>query len=98
MIVTGIDAVYYTVHDIETEVAFYSKLLGAPPETQWPGRLAEWTFADGHSFGLYRAEGKSELRSGSAMFAVADVAKAVEEAMTFGAKMHDGGAVTDTPA
>ena len=97
MKVTGIDATYYTVSDVGAMTQFYTELLGAPPENVWPNRLAEWTFEDGNSFGIYGSEGKVETRSGSTMFAVADVAKAVESAKSRGVKFHDGGEVTDTP-
>jgi predicted enzyme related to lactoylglutathione lyase len=97
MNVSGIDATYYTVSDAEGMKQFYSDLFGGPPAFEMPGRLAEWTFADGNAFGIYRTEGKIETRSGSAMFAVDDVAKAVETAKARGVKFHDGGEVTDTP-
>jgi predicted enzyme related to lactoylglutathione lyase len=101
MKVSGIDAIYYTVKDVGAETAFYTGLLGADPDTTWEGRLAEWTFADGNSFGLYQTEGHDGTaggRNGSAMFAVEDVAKAVEEGKARGVKFHADGEVTDTPA
>jgi len=97
MKVVGIDAVYYVVHDVGGLTQFYSELFGSPPETQWPGRLAEWTFADGNSFGIYGLPEAPEARSGSAMFAVDDVAKAVGEAKARGVKFADDGEITDTP-
>ncbi|MDQ6825891.1 MAG: VOC family protein [Candidatus Eremiobacteraeota bacterium] len=96
--VSGIDAVYYTVKDIEQETRFYTDLLGAQPNMHWPGRLSEWTFSDGNSFGLYQTEGKDGFHSGSAMFAVDDVAKAVAEAKKNDVQFHDHGEVTETPA
>ncbi len=98
MSIHGIDAMYYTVGDIDVQTRFYTELLEAPPAFQWPGRLAEWTFADGSSFGLYRAEGKGAGRSGSVMFAVDDVARAVDAAKARGTTFADGGEITDTPA
>lgn len=97
MKVSGIDATYYTVGDVGSLTTFYTELLGSPPETQWPG-LSEWTFADGSSFGLYGMEGGADTPSGSVMFAVEDVAKAVDEGKSRGVKFHEDGAVTDTPA
>jgi predicted enzyme related to lactoylglutathione lyase len=97
MKVNGIDATYYTVANVSGLTQFYTELLGAPPETQWPDRLAEWTFADGNSFGIYGAEGKVETRSGSVMFGVDDVAQAVDAAKSRGVKFHDDGEITDTP-
>ncbi len=98
MKVNGIDAVYYTVKDVDRETEFYTELLGAQPQTRWPGRLSEWIFADGNSFGLYQTEGKEEFHSGSAMFAVDDVSQAVADAKQRGVKFHDNGEITDTPA
>ena len=98
MKVSGIDASYYTVGDVETLTKFYTELLGSPPETQWPGRLAEWTFGAGSSFGRYGTEGGADTASGSVMFAVEDVAKAVDEGKARGVTFHEGGEVTDTPA
>ncbi len=98
MKVTGIDAVYYTVADLEGEKTFYSELLGGPPAFEWPDRLCEWTLADGHAFGIYKTEGKERFTCGSAMFAVADVAATVADAQKRGVKFHDNGEVTDTPA
>ena len=97
MKVTGIDTVYYTVKDLDGCLAFYNGLLGAEPATTWPGRLAEWEFTDGNSFGLYSHDGVTPGRNGSAMFAVADVATAVQEARSRGVKFHDNGEITDTP-
>ena len=96
MKVSGIDATYYTVGDVDSLTKFYTELLGSPPETHWPG-LSEWTFADGSSFGLYGMEGAAANTSGSVMFAVEDVAKAVDESKARGVKFHEDGAVTDTP-
>ncbi len=97
MTVHGIDATYYTVRDIEAQTTFYTDLFGAPPENSWPGRLSEWTFGDGNSFGLYAAEGAGEVHSGSVMFAVDDVARTVAEAKARGVKFADDGGVTETP-
>ncbi len=98
MKVTGIDTVYYTVGDVGACTKFYNELLGAEPATTWPGRLAEWEFADGNSFGIYGSEGVQKGRNGSAMFAVDDVAQAVREAQVRGVKFHQNGEITDTPA
>jgi len=80
--------------------AFYAELLGAAPDMTWPGRLAEWTFGDGNSFGLYggaEAEGMVGGSSGSVMFAVDDVAQAVSAAKGRGVTFQDNGDITDTP-
>ena len=100
MKVSGIDATYYTVTDVNAQTTFYTALLGAEPVTKWPDRLAEWEFADGNSFGLYQTEGHDGAgggRSGSVMFAVDDVAQAMADAKGRGVKFHDD-EITDTPA
>lgn len=98
MKVTGIDATYYTVRDIDGLTRFYAELLGAPPDMSMGGRLSEWTFADGTSFGLYAPEGgDAHVPNGSAMFAVEDVAQAVGEAKARGVHFHENGEITDTP-
>jgi len=98
MDVAGLDAVYYIVKDLDKETEFYTSLLGAAPAMNVPGSVSEWTFADGNSFGLYESATVGDSRSGSAMFAVADVAAAVAEGKKLGITFHEGGAVTDTPA
>ncbi len=99
MIVRGVAATYYTVLDIEKLAAFYSGLTGVQPETTMPGRLSEWVFEDGSSFGLYRAEGKEAARSGSVMFAVDDAEAALAQAKKLGASFDSGHGdeVTETP-
>ncbi|MBV9438934.1 MAG: VOC family protein [Candidatus Eremiobacteraeota bacterium] len=97
---TGIDAVYYTVGDIDGLTKFYTELLGVEPDTTWPGRLAEWSFEDDSAFGLYKTEDGSSpsIRSGSVMFAVGDIKAAIDAAKARGTTFHDGGELTDTPA
>ena len=98
MKVSGIDATYYVVADVAACTEFYTGLFGAEPEQTWPGRLAEWTFADGNSFGLYGMNDATRGRNGSAMFAVDDVAQAVKDAQARGVTFHENGEITDTPA
>jgi predicted enzyme related to lactoylglutathione lyase len=100
MRVTGMDATYYTVINVNDMTRFYADLLGTEPAMTWPGRLAEWTFDDGNSFGLYgsESEGMEPGGNGSVMFAVADVGKAVDEAKSRGVTFHQGGEITDTPS
>jgi predicted enzyme related to lactoylglutathione lyase len=93
--VRGIHANYYTVVDLDAMTAFYTKLLGKPAVTI--PRIAEWTFADDASFGLYQAGGKTGGRSGSVMFAVDDVEAAVRDAREAGARIDDDHAITETP-
>ncbi len=94
MNVSGIDAVYYTVSDIEACTTFYRDLFGTDPQTTWAGRLAEWVFDDGNSFGIYGSHEATKGESGSAMFAVADIAQAVAEAKARGVTFAQGGEIT----
>ena len=97
MNVSGIDATYYVVTDIPGCTEFYSGLFGFAPGHAWPGRLAEWTFDDGSSFGLYGMSDETVRgRNGSAMFAVGDVGQAVRDAQARGVTFHQGGEITDT--
>jgi predicted enzyme related to lactoylglutathione lyase len=95
MNVSGIDATYYVVTDIDSTTKFYTQLLGADPAMR-QGPVSEWTFDDGSSFGLYQTEGTAGS-NGSALFAVADVAAAVAKAKGDGITFHQDGEITDTP-
>ena len=95
MNVTGIDATYYVVADIDSTTKFYTQLLGSEPAMR-QGPVSEWTFADGSSFGLYQTEGEAGS-NGSALFGVPDVAAAVATAKGEGVKFHQDGEITDTP-
>ena len=95
MAVIGTDANYYTVIDLAKMTGFYTKILGKPAMEQT--RLAEWTFADGSSFGIYNAGGKTGGRSGSVMFAVDDVKATARTAREAGAKIDSDDDLTDTP-
>jgi len=96
MNVTGIDATYYIVGDIDGATTFYTTLLGSEPSMRG-GPVSEWTFSDGSSFGLYQSEQAEKGTNGSAMFAVPDVGAAVSAAKSKGVTFHQNGEVTDTP-
>ncbi len=97
ILVTGIDATYYTVRDLDRATRFYSELLGASPTTTFSDMTCEWVFADGETFGLYKPpEDQGEFPvSGGVMFAVADVAAAVAASTARGVSFHGG--IEDTP-
>ena len=97
MKVSGIDATYYTVKDLDKGTKFYTGLLGSEPTFHQASFVSEWTFGGGETFGLYQTTAENMTPGGSAMFAVADVAQAVKDAQAIGAKMHENGDVTDTP-
>jgi predicted enzyme related to lactoylglutathione lyase len=89
--VTGIDATYYTVQDLDGCTDFYSNVLGHAPSVAVPDFFTEWTFEDGSSFGLYKSEQKPSARSGSAMFRVDDVAQAAAHLKEMDALAAHGG-------
>ena len=95
--VSGIDATYYNVTDLDRATQFYVTLLGMSPTSQIPNMISEWTFAGGESFGLYNSqEGEGDFqKSGGVMFAVDDVAAAVAANKARGVKFH--GDIEDTP-
>lgn len=95
MAVKGIDASYYTVGDVEKMTAFYRAILGEP--TVVMPRIAEWTFADDTTFGLYQVGGFEGASSGSVMFAVDDVEEAARQARAAGAEIDEEHGTTDTP-
>jgi len=96
MNITGIDASYYIVKDIDATTKFYTQLFGEEPAMR-QGPVSEWTFADGTTFGLYASEQAEVGTSGNALFAVPDVAAAVAKAKADGVKFGEDGAITDTP-
>jgi predicted enzyme related to lactoylglutathione lyase len=99
MKVTGIDAIYYTVSDLDAMTAFYADLIGHAPQGSVPGMFSEWAFDDENAFGLYRTSGTGDPkgRNGSVMLRVADVAQAVADAKARGVRFEVDGDITDTP-
>jgi predicted enzyme related to lactoylglutathione lyase len=75
--INGIDIAAYLVRDPQKAIAFYRDVLGmTPTAVDDEGRGAEFTLADGSTFGVWKPE---EGGSGGAiMFAVEDAKAAVE--------------------
>ncbi len=92
--VTGIDATYYYVKDLGRATDFYKELLGMEPTMAFEGMVAEWTLADGGTFGLYKSETDMPSCHG-VMFAVPDVREALSEHKARGVKFN--GEIEDTP-
>jgi predicted enzyme related to lactoylglutathione lyase len=95
MKVNGIDASSSYAQDFDRAVSFYTTMIGAPPPLIVPGMFAEWEFADGEAFGLYK--GAEYHHCDGLMFAVDDVAASVAELRGRGVRFADDGAVEDTP-
>jgi catechol 2,3-dioxygenase-like lactoylglutathione lyase family enzyme len=95
MKVSGIDASYYYVKDLDRAVSFYTALLGTPPAASYPNVFAEWVFPGGEAFGLYI--GQQYEHCDGLMFGVDDVAAAVGELRARGVPFAGDGAVEETP-
>lgn len=94
--VTGIDATYYLVKDLDRATRFYTRLLGAEPSMTVPDMVAEWSFPGGTAFGLFKPE-EEWRRSGGVLFNVPDLAAAVAAAKAGGVALDDDGQIEDTP-
>lgn len=77
--VTGTDIAGFLVRDPQAMIAFYRDVLGMQPtEIDPEGRGAEFTLADGSTFGVWRTE--SGETGGFTMLAVDDI-RAAHSAM-----------------
>ena len=93
-IVKGIDLCGYLVNDPAAAIAFYRDRLGLEPTAVDPeGRGAEFTLADGSTFGVWREPGAS--LGGFVMFAVENAKTAVGDLRARGLEVSD---VDETPA
>jgi len=92
--INGIDIAAYLVKDPQAAIAFYRDVLGmTPTEIDDEGRGAEFTLADGSTFGVWKPEGGET--GGAIMFAVSDAKDAVEHYRARGLKLSD---VMESPA
>jgi predicted enzyme related to lactoylglutathione lyase len=89
--IVGLDIAAVFVSDPVRSIAFYRDVLGlTPTEIDTAGRGAEFTLADGSTFGVWRpdfAEGRQPGTSG--MFAVPDAHAAVARMRERGATLSD---------
>jgi len=82
---TGIDAVYYSVQDVDRAKAFYTGLLDVK-ETTWENEHgAEFVLGDGTAFGFGKLE--PHRTSGCVLFAVPDVAALTPRVSELGGKL-----------
>lgn len=87
--ITGIDLSAYMTNDPQRSIAFYRDVLGlTPTELDDQGRGAEFTLADGTTFGVWKGE-EDQKPGGCMMFAVADARAAVEAFRKRGAQLTD---------
>ena len=86
--ITGIDIAGYLVEDPAKAIAFYRDVLGMQPTAVDPeGRGAEFTLADGSTFGVWREPGAKS--GGFVMLAVDDVHAAVRQYRAKGLTVSD---------
>jgi predicted enzyme related to lactoylglutathione lyase len=91
--ITGIDISGYLVRDPQTAIAFYREKLGIEPtEVDDEGRGAEFTLADGTTFGVWNMP--DNTTGGFVMFAVSDLQDAVKTYRARGVNVSD---ITETP-
>ena len=88
--ITGIDITTYLVKDVPRAIAFYRDTLGLPVTLEYGGQGAEFTLADGVTFGLWKMEDGSWRPSGGVMFAVGDLPAAVKLYKERGVKFEEG--------
>ena len=88
--IKGIDIAAYLVKDPQAEIAFYRDVLGmTPTETDDEGRGAEFTLADGSTFGVWKPDDQEDASGGAVMFAVPDVNAAIARIRERGAEVSE---------
>jgi predicted enzyme related to lactoylglutathione lyase len=91
--IKGIDIAAYLVKDPKAAITFYRDILGMKPtEVDDEGRGAEFTLADGSTFGVWKPEDGET--GGAVMFSVDDARGAVEHYRARGLAVSD---VTESP-
>lgn len=86
--IAGVDLVGCLVKDADRAVAFYRDVLGmVPTEIDDQGRGAEFTLADGSTFGVWRPD--EDGKGMTVMFAVGDAGEAVKVMRERGATLSD---------
>jgi predicted enzyme related to lactoylglutathione lyase len=87
--ITGMDLAAYLTGDPARSVAFYRDVLGlTPTEVDEHGRGAEFTLADGTTFGVWKPD-DGQTSGGVVMFTVADAKAAVEHYRGRGLQLSD---------
>ncbi|HET9029932.1 MAG TPA: VOC family protein [Candidatus Aquilonibacter sp.] len=87
-LIKGIDIAGFLVKDPAKAIAFYRDVLGIEPtEIDSEGRGAEFTLADGTTFGVWRPE--DGATGGFIMFAVDDINQAVSTLRERGVQLPD---------
>ncbi len=93
--VKGMDIVAYLTSDPARSIAFYRDVLGiAPTDLDEKGRGAEFTLADGSTFGVWKPD-EGPTTGATIMFAVENIRATVAMLRERGATLSD---VDETPA
>jgi predicted enzyme related to lactoylglutathione lyase len=86
--IKGLDISAYLVRDPQRAIEFYRDVLGmTPTEIDDQGRGAEFTLADGSTFGVWKPD--DGATGGAVMFAVDDAKAAVESYRKRGLALSD---------
>ena len=93
--IKGIDIMTYFVKDANRAIAFYRDVMEMAPTKQWPDQGAEFTLADGATFGLWKLDDCSWEAGSGSMFAVEDAKAAAEYYRAKGAQIEEH--VEETP-
>jgi predicted enzyme related to lactoylglutathione lyase len=87
--ITGMDIIAYLVGDPERAIAFYRDVLGIQPtDVDEKGRGAEFTLADGQTFGVWKPDDGPQSGA-TIMFAVADIQAALTRIRANGGTVSD---------
>jgi predicted enzyme related to lactoylglutathione lyase len=88
-LVKGMDIIAYLTGDPERSIAFYRDVLGmTPTEIDEKGRGAEFSLADGSTFGVWKPD-EGPAVGATIMFAVDDITRAVATFRARGATLSD---------
>jgi len=94
--ITGVDLVGYFSSDPARSIAFYRDVLGmVPTEVDPEGRGAEFTLADGTTFGVWK-DTDTPSSGGIVMLAVDEINEAIAQFRSRGLKVSD--ATHESPA
>jgi predicted enzyme related to lactoylglutathione lyase len=95
---TGFDFVMYLVKDFKAARAFYEGVFALTPGELDSDGFVEYELPDGNTFALASAPGGAHTQCGGLMFAVPDVAAAVESVKAHGGTFYKnyGGEICDS--
>ncbi|MDE2571365.1 MAG: VOC family protein [bacterium] len=92
----GVDAIFYSVKDVQRALAFYRELLEVREVTWESDHGAEFILPDGTAFGIGAYSSGEWKPSGCVLFAVADIEAAAARVVGLGGRLD--GEVRSFPA